>query len=219
MRMSDGRRQGAGGGHPAAPNPSWRSPAHRAAPCGPGVLPYVCLGGLLGATAPAGQEPCWLWCLFPKALSPRGCLCARLVELTPCQHTQAPDHSQLKCSVCSRGLENKQLFQNKWDSSARAMERAAKRLLGVKGHTNIGLIPLSSCRQQGYSSNIPASSCPELLKGTRGCLGGRSLPRSPELLPVPLEGSNLQGHNSEGQGPFSSLLHAPLLSCGEARGT
>lgn len=168
MRMSDGRRQGAGGGHPAAPDPSWHSPLHRAAPCSPRVLPYVCLGGLLGATALAGQEPC---CLFPKALSPCGCLCACLVELTLCQHTQAPDHSQLKCSVCSRGLENKQLFQNKWDSSARAKERAAKRLLGVKGHTNIGLIPPSSCRQQGCSSNIPASSCPELLKGTRGCLG------------------------------------------------
>lgn len=47
--------------------------------------------------------------------------------------------------------------------------RAAKRLLGVKGHTNIGLIPLSSRCQQGCSSNIPASSFPKLLQVNGGC--------------------------------------------------
>lgn len=48
-------------------------------------------------------------------------------------------------------------------------DRAAKRLLGVKGHTNIGLIPLSSRCQQGCSSNIPPCSYPKLLQVNGGC--------------------------------------------------
>lgn len=60
-------------------------------------------------------------------------------------------------SFHSRGLENKRLFQNKWGLSAPAMERAAKRLLGGKGHANIGLIPLSSRCLQRCSGNIPTS--------------------------------------------------------------
>lgn len=83
----------------------------------------------------------------------------------------------------SRGLENKWLFQNKWGSSAPAMERAAKRLLGGKGHANIGLIPPSSCCLQGCSSNIPASCAPRCCKATGSCPG---IAPCPGVLPGPL---------------------------------
>lgn len=78
-------------------------------------------------------------------------------------------------------MENKWLFQNKWGSSAPAPERAAKRLLGGKGHVNIGLIPLSSCCLQGCSSNIPASCTPRCCKAPGSSLGTAPLSGCPWL--------------------------------------
>lgn len=92
-------------------------------------------------------------------------------------------------SFHSRGLENKRLFQNKWGLSAPAMERAAKRLLGGKGHANIGLIPLSSRCLQRCSGNIPTSCAARHCKAQAAAWGWlltHGSPGSPFLAPPDL---------------------------------